>query len=237
MNELTLTRPLDPKVVYRMLSDDGTFATCLQIICLAAYGEAIYQEDPLEILLRLEEDFHVRVTTSNENKLKAILLVTATDIFYENPEAFRGTCETLTNGDPGIDLMDDLTVPEIMLALYEVELNHGPRELSPAVMAVVERVIQKEAVDLETQSSGDPMQYVWDYLQEQHDLLLAQLTELGIATEDLPPMDSPEPLANAGVSPALIAALEPPLSEENSESSPSSSPYNPKFTAAISQDL
>lgn len=198
MSELTLTRPLDPKVVYRMLSDDGTFATCLQIICLAAYGEAIYQEDPLEILLRLEEDFHARVTTSNENKLKAILLATSTDIFYENPEAFRGTCETLTNGDPGLEIVEELTVPEALWGVYEVELNHGPNPLSPPVQAFLDRVIAGEGDDIEESGSEDAFAHVWSYLQDRQDELVAQLTELGIDPSDIPPIQSQDTVRPEG---------------------------------------
>lgn len=190
MSELTITRPLDPKVVYRLLADDGTFATCLQIVCLASYGPEIYQVDPLELILRLEEDFHVRVTDSNENKLKAILLATQTDIFYENPEAFRGTCETLTNGDPGLEVVEILTVAEACWGLYEVELNHGPHELSQNVQAVLDRVIASEGLDPDESDTKDAFGHVWPYLQERWNDLASQLQELGVDIADLPPMES-----------------------------------------------
>lgn len=171
-----------------MLSDDGTFATCLQIICLAAYGEEIYQVDPLELLLRLEEDFNVRVTQANENKLKAILLATETDIFYDVPEAFRGTCETLTNGDPGLEIMDDLTVPEVLWGVYEVELNHGPNPMSPPVQALLDRTIADEGDDSEVSGSDDPFNHVWAYLNDRRMDLGEQLSDLGIDPSQLPPI-------------------------------------------------
>lgn len=208
MSELTLTRPLDPKVVYRLLADDGTFATCLQIICLAAYGPEIYQVDPLELILRLEEDFSVHVADGNENKLKAILLATQTDIFYENPEAFRGTCETLTNGDPGLEVVEILTIAEACWGLYEVELNHGAQELSPRCQAVLDRTIASEGLDPEESDTQDAFGHVWPYLQERWGDLAGQLQELGVDMADLPPIetaaavrDEPDPAT------ALVPAL------------------------------
>ena len=230
MSELTITRPLDPKVVYRLLADDGTFATCLQIVCLASYGPEIYQVDPLELILRLEEDFHVRVTDSNENKLKAILLATQTDIFYENPEAFRGTCETLTNGDPGIFTLDQLTVAEVFIALYEVELNHGPGEFSPQVQVIIDQVISLEADDPAEATSDDPSEYVWAYLRDQHEELKNQLISLGVDPADLPPMDIPERLESTGADPEVIADAETILSAKPTVGYQSSEIWDPKPT-------
>lgn len=200
--------------MYRALSDDGTFATCLHIILLASYGEEIYQVDPLELLLRLQEDFNVQVTDSNENKLKAILLATETDIFYEDPEAFRSISETLTNGDPGIDLLDRLTVPEVFLGIYEVELNHGPHEFSPPVMSIIDNVIAVEADESDT---DDPSEYVWNYLRQQRQRLVDQLQDLGISTIDVPQIDPTRSLENAGASPDLVEVAQAILSEEPSD--------------------
>ena len=188
-----MTKPLklDPKVVYRLISDDGTFATVLHIICMVAYGEEIYQVDPLELLIRLEEDFGVRVTDDNENKLKAILIGTSTDIFYEEPEGFRSICETLTNGDPGIEVMDTLTISEVAWALYEIELSHGPGEFRPEVLRIIEQVISSEAIDPEDGTDVDPYEYIWAYIKEVHQTLTGQLIELGIPPSDIPSPETP----------------------------------------------
>ncbi len=197
MSELTITRPLDPKAVYRLLADDGSFATSLHIVLLAKYGSVIYEVDPLELILRLEEDFNVRVTDSNENKIKAILMATATDLFYDNPEAFRGTCETLTNGDPGVEVVEILTVPEVLWGVWEVELNHGPQELSPRVQAILDRVLAAEVLDPGEAAEGDIYDHVWPYLQERRQSLVDQLTELGVPPSDIPPLETPTTMVEA----------------------------------------
>jgi hypothetical protein len=189
LTDLTHTRTLDKKAVFRLLSDDGTLATVAHIIALSAYGPEIYELDPLEILLRLEEDFNVHVTDPVENKLKAILLATATDLFYENPEAFRSISETLTNGDPGIDLLDTLTLPEAGWAMFEVNLNHGPRDLEPGVQRLLEHVINSEASEMGEGPEAASFDYVMELMREQHSLLVGQLSELGISSADVPALD------------------------------------------------
>lgn len=175
-----------------MLADDGTMATCLQIIALAAYGEEIYRVDPMEIVMRLEEDFHTRLTDDNENKLKAILIATCTDVFYEDPEAFRGIGNTLLVGDPGLNQLDPLTIPELLWALYEVELNHGPREVLPGVQALIDQILEGEMTDPEGDPvQEDPYQYAWDFAKAMHKRLAHQLTDLGVPGGDLPPIHTP----------------------------------------------
>jgi len=175
-----------------MLGDDGTLATCLQIIALTAYREEIYQVDPMEIVMRLEEDFNTRLTDDNENKLKAILLATSTDAFYENPEAFRGIGNTLLNGDPGLAQLDPLTIPEVLWAVYEVELNHGPMPFHPGVEAFMEQALNQEMTDPEGEPiEADPYQYAWDFMQELHTRLKHQLTRLGVPASHLPPIETP----------------------------------------------
>jgi len=188
---LTKRFKLDPKVVYRQISDDGTYATCLHLICLAAYGEDIYTVDPLEILMRLEEDYGVRVTDDNEDKIKAILLATSTDIFFQDTEGFRSICETLTNGDPGVMVLEQLTLPEICWGLYEVELNHGPSEFRPEVLKLMNEIIENEAPDMEASEMDDPNSYIMDFIKESHQTLVGQLIELGVHPSDIPSVESP----------------------------------------------
>lgn len=187
---------LDPKTVARMLTDDGTMATCLQIIALSAYGEEVYQVDPIELVMRLEEDFEAKLTEDNENKLKAILLATSTDIFYEDAEAFQAIGNTLLNGDPGINAMDPLTIPEMLWAVYEVELNHGPQEVTSSVQRVMDQVMSGEMTDADGDPvmEQDPYAYVWAFMTELHNRLKDQLSSLGVPSEALPPIQTPEML-------------------------------------------
>lgn len=185
---------LDYKVVSRMLSDKATFGTILQTIALVCYGPEIYQIDPLEIYVRLKEDFGAQLAEDNESKLNAIMLATSTDAFYDDPEAFRGICNTLAEGDPGIDMFDDLTVAEILWGLYEVELNHGEQELGGQVQRVIDAEIQQEQNDPE--DGQKPLDYIFDYLNERRNSLERQLKELGVQSFNLPPIQG-QPEAQA----------------------------------------
>jgi hypothetical protein len=191
---------LDPKAVSRLLADDGTLATPLQVIALTVYGPEIYEVDPMEIVLRLEEDFHVKLTETIENKLKSILLATSTDIFYEDPQAFTSICNTLINGDPGLDNFDPLTIPEVLWGIYEVELNHGPHEVHPGVQSLIGSVLEEEMTDSEGGPvESDPYQYAWDFMNELHSRLRRQLGDLGVPEGLLPPIKTPEMLAQEQV--------------------------------------
>lgn len=200
MNHPPYKLKLDPKTVFRLLTDDGTLATTLQIIALAAYGPEIYQVDAMEVVLELESQFNCRMTEDVENRLKAILLATCTDIFFEDPDAFVSIGNTLVNGDPGLNQLDPLTIPEALWSIFEVELNHGPRELLPPVQNVLDRVLEGEMTDSEgTPVEGDPYQYAWDFAQALHTRLKHQLTELGVPGEYLPPIHTPTLLHEAQI--------------------------------------
>ena len=184
---------VDRRVIARLIGDDGTLATVLQIICLTLYGEEIYQVDPLEIISRLEEDCGTRVTDHNENRLKAMFLATSTEAFYDEPEAFYAIGNTLLNGDPGIDEMDPLTIPELSWAIYEVALNHGDRDFTPSVQTLVDAVMQGEMTDSSgTAIAEEPNDYIWAFLRKMHSRLEHQLKELGVPSEYLPRIELPD---------------------------------------------
>ena len=179
--------PLDPKAVHRALSDDATFATVLHAVALISYGPEIYEWEPLALYLELEKDYGVTLTEDNESKLQAIMLATQTDLFYEDPEGFRGICNTLASGDPGLDGLDELTLAEALWGMYEVELQRDPAPMQPGVEKMLQSTILAEAKDLETDPLEDPAGYLIDYVEERRQQLQKQLTELGIPAMELPP--------------------------------------------------
>lgn len=189
---------LDPKTVYRLLSDSACLATVLHVICLAKYGEEIYQLDPLELYLRLEEDFGVRLPEECENRLNAILLATSTDIFYQNAEAFRGISNTLTDGDPGLDYLESPTLAEMTWALYEVDVNHGEMAISKECERLIAAAMDNEADDddpstvEDPESVGDLYASLKAFMRDQHGRLCRQLAELGIPNRDVPPLEPAE---------------------------------------------
>lgn len=188
-------KALRKKAVFSAITDDGTFATVLHIIALHTYGPEIYDLELLEIRQRLSEDFHADLSEQNESKLNAVLLATSTDAFYNDPEAFQAICNTLVDGDPGLDVLSDLTIPEIMWGMYEVNLNHGEDQFGPRVEAVINQVIEGESNEPENEEE-DPMAYIDSAMEEAREKLRHQLEEIGIDTPDLPPVraDSKPPL-------------------------------------------
>jgi hypothetical protein len=193
---------LNPKGVFLALTDPNTFATVIHIVLISRYGEEIYNEDPIELFLRLEEDFGSKPCEEVENKINAILLATSTDLFYEDPHAFTTICQTLTTGDPGIDMLDPLTLPEVMWGVYEVELNHGSGKMSKHVEKVIQQVVEEESneVDHEAMLNEDPYDYLMHFLEDQREVLQRQMEAVGLTGTDLPPVQT---LADPKTHPAL----------------------------------
>lgn len=185
----TTSHKLDPKAVYRALDNPNTMGTVLQVILISAYGDDIYTVDPVELFLRLEDDFGIKPCEEAESRINAILMATSTDLFYEDPQAFTGICETLVNGDPGIDVIEPLTIPEIMWGVYEVELNHGHGDFRPHVEKLIQASIMEEANEV-SEEDGDitPFDYLQRYMSAMRERLYDQLEAVGILRPPLPPI-------------------------------------------------
>lgn len=178
---------LNKQQVATAFVNPDTCATVLHVLALMHYGEEIYQHDPVEIVLRIEEDFRCRMPESNENKLKAILLLTATDAFYERADVFSTICNTLSEGDPEIELDDDLTLPEMLWGMFEADLNHGQQVYSKAVQVRIHKEVQ-EAMDEapDGNSAPDPYGSAFHYVLDRRDELVKQMDALGLPVEDIP---------------------------------------------------
>ena len=175
---------LDPKAVANVLMDSGTFGTVLHALALICYGEEIYHLDPIELYHRLEEDWRTKLTEEGESKLQAMLMAVSTNLFYEDPEAFRGICEALATGDPDAELMGQLELPVAFWGVWEVEANREAGTLSPAIHALVDGIMG------DSRDEGDePFAHVSTYLEEQLGHLKHQLESLGLPTQDLPPLN------------------------------------------------
>lgn len=181
---------LNRQAVAAALADTATFATILHVVCILSYGEEIYNIEPMELYLRLEEDYHAKLSQENENRLQAILLATATDAFYEDERAFRATVNTLLDGEPGFDTFDDLTLEEIFWAIYEVELNHDEEAFSPVIEALIEREIREEGEEPDDYNGIEEFRpnYVVRALADYRRKLGAQLKAIGVKDVVLPPV-------------------------------------------------
>ena len=148
---------IDRTVVGDLLADPETSATVLHAVLLAFYKEELYGDpaldvppmDPVELWLRVREDFHVNTHENNENKINALQLAIATDAFYEDSLAFISICLALYDGDVGdmvAGMMEEPTVAEILWGIYEVELNRDDNQaFSSRIMAVIDEAIASEA--------------------------------------------------------------------------------------------
>ncbi len=155
---------IDRRTVGDLLADPETSATVLHAVLLAFYKEDLYGDaaqgippmDPVELWVRVKEDFHVNAHENNENKINALQLAIATDAFYEDPLAFISICLALYDGDVGdmvTGAMEEPTVAEILWGIYEVELNRDDNQpFSDSVMSVIDNAIASEAEE----QSEDP---------------------------------------------------------------------------------
>ena len=124
-------------------------ATPLLAIVLTAYGDEIFGDeakgiepiDPIELYARIEEDFRAQLTEAGENRLQALMMAVATDGFYEDPLVFTSVAKALAVGDMGDlpdGIMEEVTLPEAVWAVYEVALNRDDDiGLHPLVLALI----------------------------------------------------------------------------------------------------
>lgn len=192
-------------VASRLLASDDTFAFTLMTILLAEYDQEVFDENPVVLFNRIEEDFRITLPEEAENRINAAITAMTTDLFYTQFSAFKAITLALNEGDLG-DLVDgedteDLNAAEILWAITEVGLLNGDNfaetqeKLSESVAIGCNAVIDDEAEDEEeiadntdtiTEAIKEPyyQQYVTINLLE----LAKQLTQLGVSTtmiEDL----------------------------------------------------
>lgn len=173
-----------------LFRDPETCGSVILIILLATYGEEIFDLDPLEIYVRIQEDFHATLTEEGENKLNAIMMALSTNAFYEDPLAFRSISSALYDGDIG-DLvegsLEDLTIPEILWAVYEVGLLRDETEeteFSPAVQRVMEEEMSNEAEEMDIEEA-EVVPHYERFVEEMKMELHQQLRKIGLVEDDL----------------------------------------------------
>jgi len=178
-----------------LLADAGTKATVLQAILLAAYGgDAVFGSvgdelqparepvDPVLLFNQAEKDFSIIIPPECENKLNAMQMAVATNGFYEDPTTFIAVCNALESGDLG-DLVggfvEEVTVPEMLWAVYEVLICRGQDdvEFSSSVSKVIDDVVRSEVED----GQEEELSYFHRYLLEEREEMIRQLQRLGVS--------------------------------------------------------
>jgi len=154
--------------------------TTLFVILHAAYGDEIYDLDPLEIFARLEEDFNAELPMQAENRINAGLLCIPSPIFYRDPAVFMAVCNTLIRGDdPVTMLLEELTPEEVIWAAYEVALVREEEEdFQPSVQKILDKVIASTAYV--ENGAEETMSVIGEEISD----LKKQLLILGVRPED-----------------------------------------------------
>jgi len=180
---------IDKKEAFKALSDDATFGTTAHVIALATFGEEIYNMDPLELFSALEDFYKMEMSDEVAEKLQALLLATTTDAFYEDPVAFRAIANTLIEGDPGFDGFDNLTVPEILWSVYEVELNHPGTEFTQPINDLISKELEEEVEDMDEIEEAIQVPYYQRAIRQLRNELAEQLVNVGFTNHELPSVD------------------------------------------------
>jgi len=181
--------PWDVKTSGDLFSEPDTAATILHMMVLAAYGDEVYGDhdtdamDPVELWVRIREDFRVTVPEESENKLNALMFALSTDAFYEDPLSFTSICMALTEGDLG-DLVDgameQITVPEMLWGIYEVELNRDDQpEFAKSVLAAVDETIGDHAEEVDAESQDVVSSYE-RFVEESKEEMFRDMRRLGV---------------------------------------------------------
>lgn len=185
---------LNPTHIADLLRDPETHMTTLFVILHAAYGEDIYFEDPLVLFAQLEEDFNAELPIQAENRINAGLTTIPSDLFYRDPSVFQAVANTLYSGDLGDDIfLDDLTLPEIMWAIFEVDyirdvmeaifgdsirIPDGTNDFTPLVEKIIADVAASESIEVDEAEALEP--YAEQFIGELFDSLDSQLRKLGV---------------------------------------------------------
>lgn len=187
MNKPTFSR----QVAAELFRDSDTLGTVILVILLLQYDVDIFEQDPLEIYARINEDFHATLSEEGENRLNALLLALQTDDFYDDPLVFRSIASALYDGDLGdmvSGTLDDLTIPEILWAIYEVGLlrdENEQDEFSPAVQRVIDEELANEAEEQDLDDPEAVLPYYERFIEHMKKTLHEQLAKLGLVESDI----------------------------------------------------
>ena len=172
--------------VAELLRNPDTAGTVLLTILLRTYGEDIFDVDPVELYVRIQEDFRTTMSEEGENRLNALIMALSSNAFYEDPDVFRAVAAALYDGDLG-DLIngtiDDITLPEILWAIYEVGLlreDEEDPEFAPAVQRIIDEEIAQAAEEADLDNPDSVVPYYERFVEDMKEDMLQQLRRLGV---------------------------------------------------------
>jgi len=183
--------PFNRKACAALFREPTTLTAPIMTMLLAAYGADVFEADPIELYLAVEEDFHAKVPEETENRIQAALTAMTTDLFFTDGLACRSISLAFFEGDLG-DIVNGVLEPvefaEVLWATYEVGLLRDDKmDFSPQVKAWLDSLMRQDAEDPEEmapETLGLPF-YVRS-LQDQKLELERQLESIGVSLEGLP---------------------------------------------------
>ena len=173
----------------KLIREPSTLTLPLLTILLEAYGEYLFDMDPVELYLDIEEDFHARLTEEGENRVQAGLMAMTTDLFYKDPLVTRSVALAMFEGDLGdmvTGVLEEIDMSEVLWAVYEVGLlRDDDEEFSRPVQNFIDELI-KDASGSVNIEEGEVVPYYARILITQKRELREQMAQLGLEGLELP---------------------------------------------------
>lgn len=179
----------DVQACAKLIREPDTLTLPLLAILMEAYGEYLFEMDPVELYLTIEEDFHARLTEEGENRVQAGLMALTSDLFYTDPLVTRSITLAMFEGDLGdmvTGVLEDVEISEVLWAVYEVGLlRDDDEEFSPPVQQYVDSLIKEASVEANV-GEGEVVPHYAKILMTQKRELREQMAQLGLEDLELP---------------------------------------------------
>lgn len=118
-----------PSIVAKTLGDEEATATTLLAILLDRFGTDVMSWDPATVELELQDEFGVKaISTTNLDKINALITALTTNLFYVSVEAFHYITNALNGSSPAFGQFDPVTAEEAAWAITEVRMNDVPEQ-------------------------------------------------------------------------------------------------------------
>lgn len=178
---------MDRRKCAELIRDPEALALPLMTVLLSAYGPQVFEEDPIDLWLSVEEDFNAQLTEEGENRVNASILALTSDLFYSDPLVLRATALALFEGDLGDmvnGVLEDIEFPEALWAVYEVGLMRGDdEEFSDDVSEYIDRLMRETSEDNEDlgMEPDEAIPYAVRFLEDMKGTLRDQLRLIGVS--------------------------------------------------------
>jgi len=134
------------------LDNPELFATPLLAILIDEYSTDFFDWAPEALYMEIKDDFHVKVSESNRNKIGALITAMTTNQFFQNADIFAGVCKSLSGSEMDFSVFRPVTPEELAWGVTEVLLNNPPdpergnTEFSEEVASFVGMMLENQGV-------------------------------------------------------------------------------------------